>query len=130
MSNTAAAKEVAPYLTWGFGETEDSDTEFEWECLCDNLTELMQKINPKGQWHCNVQNFGWMARNGFKNLVATKGSQLLSGILPNTDCHFRIFVMGKGFGRYLKIQNFHHDSPTGNEWYEVRRFNGRIHPAS
>lgn len=128
MSNTATAKEIKPFLEWGFEDI--SDDSFEWECFCDTLTEMMQKINPKGQWHCTVQNFGWRSLNGFKNLVATRGDQMLSGILPRTECRFRIFVEGKGFGRYFKIQNFHHDSPTGNEWYEVRRFNGRIHPAT
>lgn len=129
MTATATAPK-APFLSWGFTENEETDSEFEWECLCDSLTELMEKINPKGQWHCNVHNAGWMARNGYKNFKTTKGLELLQAILPKADCHFRIFVEGKGFGRYIKIQNFHHDSPTGNEWYEVVRFNGRIHPAS
>ena len=126
-----APAEVKPYLSWGFNEdTDDMDDSFEWECMCDELTEMMQKINPNGQWHCTVENFGWQARNGYKNFNATKGQSLLSNILPRTDCHFRIFVEGKGFGRYFKIQNFHHDSPTGNEWYKVVCFNGRKHPAS
>ena len=131
MSNaTAPAKEVKPYLTWGFGESEESDAEFEWECLCDELTEVMQKINKGGKWFCTVENFGWQSRNGYLTFEATKGQNLLSRILPNTDCHFRIFVEGKGFGRYLKIQNFHHDSPVGNEWYTVRRWNAEKHPTS
>jgi hypothetical protein len=81
----------------------------------------MGKINKGGKWHCQVENFGWQSLNGYKDFQATRGQALLSAILPQTDCHFRIFVEGKGFGRYLKIQNFHHDSPTGKEWYTVRR---------
>ena len=123
MSNeTAPAKEVKPYLTWGFGESEGSDAEFEWECMCDELTEVMRKINKGGKWYCTVENFGWRGLNGHKTFTATKGSGLLSAILPNTDCRFRIFVEGKGFGRYLKVQNYHHDSCTGREWYTVRRW--------
>ncbi len=117
-------------LSWGGENERSSDAEFEWENLCDSLTELMESINPKGQWHCTVENFGWRGLPGYKNLKATKGQELLSGILPKTDCYFKVFVMGKGFGRYLMVQNFHHDSPYGNEWYKVVRFNGRKHPAS
>lgn len=129
MSNTATAttKEVKPYLTWGFGA---EYYEEDYDCMLDDLTSMMRKINKGGQWHCTVENFGWQSRNGWLNVIATDGSTLLRRILPNTDCSFKIFVMGKGFGRYFRIQNFHHDSPVGNEWYEVRRFNGRIHPAT
>ena len=115
-----------PLVTWGFSD----EDEFEWESLCDTLTELMGKINKGGQWHCTVENFGWRGLPGWKNLKATTGQALLSGILPKTDCCFKVHVMGKGFGRYFMIQNFHHDSPMGNEWYKVVRWNGRKHPAS
>lgn len=127
----AQATQETPVLQFGFAFKDGGkETYADWVDLCDSLTEIMKKINPKGQWHCNVQNFGWMARNGYKNLQATTGEKLLSGILPNTDCHFKVFIRGKGFGRYIAIQNFHHDSPSGNEWYEVVRFNGRKHPAT
>jgi hypothetical protein len=117
-------------LSWGFNETDDGADEFEWDCLCDELTEVMQKINKGGKWFCTVENFGWQSRSGYKTFVAEKGLNLLSQILPSTDCHFRIFMEGKGFGRYFKIQNFHHDSPTGAEWYVVRRWNAERDPAA
>jgi hypothetical protein len=124
MSN---ANEARPILTWAnVGDDLDSD----WEDFCSLLTETMQKINPKGQWRCTVRNFGWMKQNGSANVKATNAENLLAGVLPKTQCNFKVFIEGKGFGRYLKIQNWHHDNNDGDEVYEIRRFNGRIHPAS
>jgi hypothetical protein len=130
MNTTTATKPVLPLMTWGFDNDgdQDGDTSFEWECFCDNLTELMEKINKGGKWFCTVENFGWQSRNGYKAFSATKGRSLLSAILPNTDCSFKVFVEGKGFGRYIKIQNFHHDSPHGREIYCVRKWSGKKHP--
>jgi hypothetical protein len=132
MSNTTATKPAAtPVLTWGFGEeTDDAESHFEWDYLVDSLTELMQKINKGGKWFATVENFGWQAKSGYLTFEATKGDRLLSRILPNTENHFKIFVEGKGFGRHFRIQNFHHDSPVGNEWYTVRRWNADRDPAS
>jgi len=126
MSNTATATEVKPTLTWGFG---DETFEDEYDVMCDELTALMQKINKGGQWYATVKNQGWMLRSGWTSFKATDAHALLARIC-HSDSHFKLFVEGKGFGRYFRIQHFHHDSPTGAEWYEVRRFNGRIHPAS
>ena len=85
-----------------------------WECLCDGLTELMAK-NKHGGWLAEVKNFGWQARSGHKHFQAQKGRELLSAVLPETECSFKIFRYGRG----LAIQNSHHDSPMGNEWYYI-----------
>ena len=67
-------------------------------------------------WKVEVSNFGWRNQDGQKILRAENGLELLRGILPDTECTFRIYHDGR---TGLKIQNFHHDSPTGNEWYYI-----------
>ncbi|MBU2571578.1 MAG: hypothetical protein KJ725_16440 [Gammaproteobacteria bacterium] len=47
---------------------------------------------------------------------ADDGKTFLANILPKTDCTFKVFLEQN----IIRIQNFHHDSPTGNEWYTVR----------
>lgn len=95
----------------------DSDLfQFEWDCLLDNLTEQLNTMNPNGFWSGEVTNFGWNKRQGFTEFQADNGRDFLANILPKTDCTFRIYIEDE---RVLKIQNFHHDSPTGNEWYTL-----------
>jgi hypothetical protein len=86
-----------------------------WADLKDALTEILQQKNRAVYWQARVRNFGWRSLDGSKYLQADRGLEFLREILPNADCHFRIFDYGRG----LAIQNFHHDSPVGNEWYYV-----------
>lgn len=87
----------------------------EWEDLTDALGERLEAINPDGHWYVEVHNFGWRNQHGYKEFTADDGRTFLQEILPNTDCRFRIYFHDKE----IHIQNFHHDSPTGNEWYTV-----------
>ena len=98
-------------------EWEDGD-ENDWDFCMESLTQAISEKNPKGNWVVEVENFGWMNRNGIKCFNATTGQQIISKILPKCDCHFKVFDDGEGF----KIQNWHHDSPMGNEWYYLRLF--------
>ena len=87
----------------------------EWNGLLFDLTEKLREIDPQGYWHCKVNNFGWRKTSGYKNFQAQTGQEFLSKILPKTDCSFHIYIDDN----VIKIQNFHHDSPTGNEWYTI-----------
>jgi hypothetical protein len=89
----------------------------EWESLTACLTETLQKINPDGYWQAEVVNFGWRKQSGCAHFKAEDGADFLSHSLPNTDCSFRLFLDEDGT---IRIQNFHHDAPTGNEWYSIR----------
>lgn len=82
------------------------------ECLSDKLQEL----NSSGYWYCEVNNYGWRNQNGWTRFEADNGKSFLSHILPNTECMFRVFIDDD---KTIRIQNFHHDSPTGNEWYTI-----------
>ena len=96
------------------------EDEFEWDDLCDELTYQMKEIAYKsGNWFVTVENFGWNNRDGFAHFHATTGASLLLSILPKTICNFEIYKVGKT----LKIRNWHHDSPTGNEYYTINPFN-------
>ncbi len=90
--------------------------EFEWEYFLEALEERLQKKNPDGYWRAEVKNFGWRGLNGGKYFKAENAQDFLHAILPNCDCTFKIYNNGKG----LSIQNWHHDSPTGNEWYYIK----------
>ena len=88
----------------------------EWECLTHALTDKLNEINPDGNWHAEAKNFGWLKLSGDKDFNAESGKTFLFEILPKTDCTFRIYTDEKDT---IKIQNFHHDSPVGNEWYRI-----------
>lgn len=96
----------------------DSDLyQWQWEDLLDSLGEKLKEINPTGRWHAEVKNFGWRSQNGWNEFDADDAKTFLHKILPNTDCTFRIFIDPD---KTLRLQNFHHDSPCGNEWYYIK----------
>ena len=55
--------------------------EDEWEDLVADLTTLLCKINIGGKWYCEVRNFGWQKKNGFKSFETRIGSSFLGKIL-------------------------------------------------
>lgn len=93
--------------------------QFQYDDLLYQLSEIIKTKNINGYWKATMDNFGWLHQNGYKYFTATTGQDLLTQILPQTDCQYRIYQYGKG----LAIQNFHHDSPTGNEWYYITPVN-------
>ena len=95
--------------------------DFEWDDICYDLTQAIEKINPKGGWHCEVRNFGWQKRDGHKDFNAQDGRTLLSAILPNTECNFKIYKSRNK----IEINNAHHDAPTWDEWYTLTKNNRR-----
>ncbi|MBS3954321.1 MAG: hypothetical protein KGZ88_15340 [Methylomicrobium sp.] len=103
----------------GFAKAcEDPDLiAYEWAALTEQLTVLLNTLNPSGYWHAEVTHFGWRSRNGYKDFEADTGARFLASILPATDCTFKVFVTEDGT---VRLQNFHHDAPTGNEWYTVK----------
>ena len=110
--NMSKEKSAEPVILWGFGEEED---DFEFEYMTEYLTEILNEINPDKIWYAEVKNFGWRGSDGHKTFTAIDGKSFLQEILPKTECHFKIFRDGDN----LKIQNFHHDSPCGGEWYTI-----------
>jgi hypothetical protein len=97
-------------------ESVDSDSDLfsiYWDDMTSFLQEIINKKNPDGYWKATVKNFSWRNDNGHTYIYAKSGIEFLQKILPGTDCTFKIFNYGKG----IALQNWHHDSPIGNEWY-------------
>jgi len=91
--------------------------DWEWECLTNELGELLGAINTEGVWKARVENFGWQEKDGETKFKSSEGEEFLRVLLPNCDCTFFIHVYVENESIGLAIQNFHHDSPTGREWY-------------
>lgn len=88
--------------------------EFEWEDLSDILTEHMKQLGS-ADWAARVEGFGWRSLDGTKDFRAETGKELLCAVLPNTECTFTIYLGKKD----IRINNSHHDKPTGGEWYYI-----------
>lgn len=101
----------------GYEDCVEDDKQFIFQDYCEELTSFMNKINRKGKWVAEVKNFGWRSLDGHKEFTAQTGLKLLQKVLPNTQCHYLIYKVGKE----IHINNFHHDSPVGKEWYYIRR---------
>jgi len=108
-------------MEWDTSEMGEDDVDWMWDDFVENLTYVMKKKNYrnyyKDKWMAEVRGFGWRGLDGYKRVTAETGEELLREILPKCACTFKIFDDGH---TGLKIQNFHHDSPTGNEWYYIR----------
>jgi hypothetical protein len=99
--------EWGPVIEWGHGDDGD-----DWPFMLDTLSELMGATT---RWYCRAENLGWRNTGGEKTFTADNGEELLRAILPKTDCTFKVWRKGDGG---LSINNFHHDSPTG-EWFHL-----------
>ena len=98
----------------------ECDDEYEiqdmYDNFCEELTEVLTEVNPDNKdWYCKAENFGWRKISGEKTFMALTGKAFLSEILPETECTFKIYEEnGK-----IKVNNRHHDSPYGDEWYYI-----------
>ena len=90
--------------------------EVNFNSFIEDLTAIMNKKCKTNYWKAEVNNFGWRRSNGNKVFQAEGAKELMNNMLPNTQCTFKIYNYGNG----LAIQNFHHDSPTGKEWYYIK----------
>jgi hypothetical protein len=99
---------------------EDSDLfSMRWDDVIEYLSELMAERNKSNNWIAKVKNFGWRSIDGHKEFTANNGQEFLQSILPNCDCTFYVHNYIEDDIKGFAIQNFHHDSPVGNEWYYI-----------
>ena len=85
------------------------------------MNSISKRYKYPNYWSIEVNNFGWQNLNGHRISYAKTGEELLRDILPETHCTFKIFK----YKSELRLQNFHHDSPTGNEWYYIRHLTAK-----
>ncbi|AQT68244.1 hypothetical protein STSP2_01400 [Anaerohalosphaera lusitana] len=107
-------KSIDPVIRWFPHEYEPEEIEFEWDYILEELDQLIDEVNQDGYWYCTVENFGWQNLSGHAYLEFESARDMLLKVLPKCECSFNIYRDGK----VLRIQNYHHDSPTG-EWYEL-----------
>jgi len=107
-----------PWITWPPDDVDPEDThEDPWEYVCEDLTGLMEELNPDFDWTAEMKNFGWQGIDGYKDVFhCDNGRDMLAIILPDTECHFKIYKRDD----CIAINNAHHDSPMWAEWYYIR----------
>ena len=99
---------VGRMLIEGSTDMEQND----WDYNMYHLNAMIKEKNPTGHWKVIGMNLGWNNAKGYKYVKAYIGSYLIHGVLPSTDCSFKIYNFGKGF----MISNSHHDA-MGEKYY-------------
>ena len=96
-------------------------TGFYWESMIEGMDEVLKTLFKGRHIRAEVNNFGWRGSDFQTDWFLYESPQkMLDKILPKTDCTFKIWLREDPFyGKHLTFQNFHHDSPVGNEWYKV-----------
>ena len=87
----------------------------EWESAMWSIDSVVKRNSHQG-WHATVNNFGWRRLNGTKDFRAGTAADLMGAILPNCSCSGTVYRYGRNG---LAVNNYHHDSPSGDEWYYV-----------
>lgn len=118
VSSTPCPSEEDLLLSWDAVTWDDFDSYDDWQSFVEQLTDLMEGHK---YWGVEVLNFGWMKKHGYKTVETSRGAVLLDEIMPKTECTFKIYAYKNGFA----LRNWHHDSPTGNEWYIIQRRDSR-----
>ena len=108
---------------WDSSTCDEEEINFSWDMFTEDLTSDLNRIFPKGEVACKVECFGWRGCDGFQETFGfNNGHEFLNKILPDGECTFKIHERKDStYGHHLAIQNFHHDSPVGKEWYYVIR---------
>lgn len=89
-----------------------------WDRVCGMLDSHLRDCGlDDSSWHAEVVNFGWQKLNGHKDFHSDTAADFISTLLPETDCAFKIYKWGENG---IAIQNWHHDSNTGDEWYYIK----------
>lgn len=84
----------------------DYGAERQWEDFVNDLTQLLDAMNPNGEFHVQGRNMGWMHQEGYKDVFLygehkpsnkwdSRGQAFLRAISPNTDCHYWIWAVNE-----------------------------------
>lgn len=110
---------------WGEVYQDYTFWEMEWEFVTDHLGEILEGKNEDGDpWYVEVRGFGWRGLDGYKLVRTNEGAEFIGEILPDTPCTWIVYEWKDG----IAVQNYHHDSPTGNEWYYAEPLRGVMCP--
>lgn len=109
MANRTIGKYIA---NWNGCDETDELIDDEYEMFCESI-ESFENRNKSGYWKVEVENFGWNKRSGYMYVNAESMVELINRSLPDTENTFNVFHYKNGYA----IQNYHHDSCTGKEFY-------------
>jgi hypothetical protein len=92
--------EKAAYEAWC-----DYASQFEWDYFTEELTQLLDAMNPDGNFHVEGHNMGWLHREGYKDVFLhrrdagargqDRGSAFLCAISPRTECMYWIWAINE-----------------------------------
>ena len=87
----------------------DYGSQSEWEYFTEELTQLLDALNPDGSFHVEGHNMGWLHREGYKDVflygehaparyrdgrqAEDRGSAFLRAISPRTQCMYWIWAI-------------------------------------
>lgn len=90
--------EKAAYDAWC-----DYAGQFEWDYFTEELTQLLDAMNPDGSFHVEGHNMGWLHREGYKDVFLygehkpgkyeDRGGAFLRAISPRTECMYWIWAI-------------------------------------
>ncbi len=118
--------ELVTQFDYNCGDNAEENCYF-WQDMLEDLDALMGEFNDSNEWVCRVENFGWRKTHGLKTFKAKRPDLLLREILPKTDNTFKIFRRRHKYENAkcaineIVIQNWHHDSCTGDEHYYIAK---------
>jgi hypothetical protein len=113
---------ITSWFPWEWADLDDPvELGDAWELMSGELGYyLYYTLEIKEHyWYAEVSNFGWRGQSGSAWIDAEGANDLLYKILPKTENHFNIYKYTLYGRKGFAIQNFHHDSPMGKEWYYV-----------
>jgi hypothetical protein len=88
--------------------------QFAYDDFIEELQSIIDKKNKTNYWKVEGINLNWRNSSGYKYINTNNAKDLLSKILPNTDCS--ISVENYKNGLYIKAK--HHDQPVnGSSFY-------------
>lgn len=96
--------------------------EFDYECFCQALGDLVKKRFKTGYVRVTATNMGWRNLSGYKvfecdidNTEEQVGRDFLNSFIPNCDWCATVYSLNSGKGLYFSVST--HDSPTGESYY-------------
>ena len=106
-------------LVTAYEECEVIDSDLLWEDVKNDFGDFLLKTNPEEKmWYAETSNFSWQNQSGWTFINGRNNSEeFLRMLLPDCACTFRIYYNEET--KILSVENFHHDSPTG-EWYHCQ----------
>ena len=91
----------------------ENEMSYQWECLTEFLTEILEERSEDGYWYVEANGVGWRNLDGYAKLEIKDGTDLIRKVLPNCDKTFHIYEQDKSG---LSILCSHYDSPTGERY--------------